>query len=225
MADQPHILIVAHRGLHGPASGHVENTLPAMTAAWQAGISWCECDVHFSADGQAVVIHDKTVDRTTAGHGRVAGMAAVALATLGVPRLDDLIAAMPAGARLIVEPKAGVRADWLVRLASSPRAGDLLVHTFDLADLPAIASAGLAVAAVVDKPARMAAALASTAAGVHVEQAMVDAELVDRIHRAAKRVGVWTVNEIAAMGRMRELGVDYLITDEPLLAMKTLRSK
>src|SRR6476661_2308744 len=72
--------IVAHRGLHDK---HVENTLAAFKAGWEAGIEWCECDVHFSSDGVAVVIHDDTVDRTTSGTGFVANLNAKQLKKMG----------------------------------------------------------------------------------------------------------------------------------------------
>src|SRR5271156_5650201 len=67
VANAPPI-IVAHRGLHGELP---ENSLAAMVAAWDAGILWCECDVHLSRDGEAIVIHDETLDRTTTGQGPV----------------------------------------------------------------------------------------------------------------------------------------------------------
>lgn len=61
-------LILAHRG----ASGHApENTLPAFQLAKQMGANGFELDVHLSADGHLVVIHDETVDRTTDGTGLV----------------------------------------------------------------------------------------------------------------------------------------------------------
>lgn len=65
-----HPLLVAHRGGRGLVP---ENTLPAFRDAverWQADA--IELDVHASADGHCVVIHDPTVDRTTDGTGAVA---------------------------------------------------------------------------------------------------------------------------------------------------------
>ena len=60
--------IFAHRG----ASGHApENTLEAFRLAVQMGADGIELDVHLSKDGELVVIHDETVDRTTNGTGLV----------------------------------------------------------------------------------------------------------------------------------------------------------
>jgi len=68
IAGEPALL--AHRGLvrHAP-----ENTLPAFAAAVELGLS-IELDVYQTSDGQLVVIHDKTVDRTTNGTGEVTKM-------------------------------------------------------------------------------------------------------------------------------------------------------
>lgn len=62
---------IAHRGASDEAP---ENTLVAFQRALEQGADALECDVHLSADGEVVVIHDDTVDRTTDGTGAVAGM-------------------------------------------------------------------------------------------------------------------------------------------------------
>lgn len=61
-------LIFAHRGASGVAP---ENTLPAFQTGLDQGADGVELDVHLSADGQVVVIHDFTLERTTNGHGLV----------------------------------------------------------------------------------------------------------------------------------------------------------
>jgi glycerophosphoryl diester phosphodiesterase len=64
-------LVVGHRGnaLHAP-----ENTIVSMQQAVAAGADAVEVDVHLTADGEVVVIHDPAVDRTTEGRGSVAAM-------------------------------------------------------------------------------------------------------------------------------------------------------
>jgi len=59
---------VAHRGYSAVAP---ENTLPALAAGVLAGATLIEFDVRTTADGVPVVIHDRTVDRTTDGTGQV----------------------------------------------------------------------------------------------------------------------------------------------------------
>jgi glycerophosphoryl diester phosphodiesterase len=63
---KPHV--IAHRG---DSHARPENTLAAFQAAVEAGADLIEFDVQLSKDGQVVVIHDATVDRTTDGMGPV----------------------------------------------------------------------------------------------------------------------------------------------------------
>lgn len=73
-------LLIAHRG---GAALAPENTILAFRQAidwWGADI--LEIDVHASADGEVVVIHDGTVDRTTDGRGAVADLPLTALQQL-----------------------------------------------------------------------------------------------------------------------------------------------
>ena len=61
-------LIFGHRGASGYAP---ENTLEAFALAMEMGADGFELDVHLSKDGELIVIHDETVDRTTNGTGRI----------------------------------------------------------------------------------------------------------------------------------------------------------
>ncbi|MBR5261140.1 MAG: glycerophosphodiester phosphodiesterase [Oscillospiraceae bacterium] len=61
-------LIYGHRGASGYAP---ENTLEAFRLSMDMGADGFELDVHMSADGELVVIHDESVDRTTNGTGLV----------------------------------------------------------------------------------------------------------------------------------------------------------
>ncbi|MEJ6392020.1 glycerophosphodiester phosphodiesterase family protein [Gymnodinialimonas sp. 2305UL16-5] len=60
--------VVCHRGANKIAP---ENTLPALECALAAGFSHIEVDLHVTADGEIVVMHDPTLDRTTNGTGPV----------------------------------------------------------------------------------------------------------------------------------------------------------
>ena len=63
------MLNIAHRGFR---SRYPENTMLAFRKAVEAGCHGIEFDVHLSKDGEAVIIHDETLDRTTDGTGLVA---------------------------------------------------------------------------------------------------------------------------------------------------------
>ncbi|PYQ53891.1 MAG: hypothetical protein DMF78_07925 [Acidobacteria bacterium] len=70
-APQPTPLIIAHRG---DSSHRPENTLAAFAAGLETGAAIVEFDVHLTRDGEVVVIHDETIDRTTDGRGEVKQM-------------------------------------------------------------------------------------------------------------------------------------------------------
>ena len=70
---------VAHRGYSAVAP---ENTLPALAAGVLAGATFIEFDVRTTADGVPVVIHDRTVDRTTDGSGQVEDLTLEEISTL-----------------------------------------------------------------------------------------------------------------------------------------------
>lgn len=68
--------VIAHRGVSGT---YPENTLSAFQAAIDVGAEMVELDVSVSKDGIPVVVHDKTVDRTTDSEGDVQSFALVEL--------------------------------------------------------------------------------------------------------------------------------------------------
>ncbi len=74
--------IWAHRGF---SRLYPENTLSAFEAACAYDITGIELDVHLSADGVPVVIHDETVDRTTTGTGAVKDLSLEELKALKIP--------------------------------------------------------------------------------------------------------------------------------------------
>jgi glycerophosphoryl diester phosphodiesterase len=61
--------VIAHRGVAAEAP---ENTLPAIAKAIELGCAMAEVDVRHTSDGELVLVHDETLDRTTDGTGRVA---------------------------------------------------------------------------------------------------------------------------------------------------------
>lgn len=69
--SSPEFLNIAHRGASSYAP---ENTFAAFDLALEMGVRHLELDVQRSRDGQAVIVHDATVDRTTDGEGAVADL-------------------------------------------------------------------------------------------------------------------------------------------------------
>jgi len=110
----PKMTITAHRG--GAGLGP-ENTLRCIERGIASGADGVEIDVHLTADGEVVVCHDPTVDRTTDGHGRIAEMTAAQIRALkvldaggdpveeAIPTLDEVMAVIGSRAELLLEIK------------------------------------------------------------------------------------------------------------------------
>jgi glycerophosphoryl diester phosphodiesterase len=101
---------IAHRGLHG--GGLVENTVGAARAAVERGFA-LECDVQLSADGEAMVFHDWTLDRLTEATGPVAAKTSTELQAVRmrgtaepIPTLRQLLATIAGQVPLFVEVKS-----------------------------------------------------------------------------------------------------------------------
>lgn len=109
--DRP--LIIAHRGVPGRAP---ENTLSSFRLALADGADGIELDVHLSRDGVPVVLHDPTIDRTTAGSGRVDALTVAELQAVPIrtppggperiPTLQEVLQMVPPSVFLNIEIKA-----------------------------------------------------------------------------------------------------------------------
>lgn len=139
---------IAHRGLHDRASGILENTLSAAEAAIAGGFA-IECDVQDTADAEAVVFHDFTLERLTEESGPVRERNAAALGRMSIGGTGDRIETLTwlldqiAGrVPLIVEIKS--RFDGDLRLTQrvveiiAPYSGPLVVKSFDPAVIAAM---------------------------------------------------------------------------------------
>ena len=96
--------VVGHRGA---AAYKPENTLPSFKEAIDHGAPAVECDVHLSKDGEIMIMHAKTLDRTTDLSGPIKEAGSATLREAGIPTLLDLIHVTKDKAVLIVEIKDG----------------------------------------------------------------------------------------------------------------------
>ena len=78
--------LIAHRGAKNRAP---ENTLAAINEAAKCGAGWVELDVQLTKDNVPVVIHDRTLERTTSGSGKVKSIDSKSLTSLDAGRWFD----------------------------------------------------------------------------------------------------------------------------------------
>lgn len=149
-------LVFAHRGGRALAP---ENTIPAFDAGLAAGADGLELDVHLSSDGEVVVCHDPTLDRTTDAAGPVAAHSAAELAAVnatgrfgvdleqvwtgiraGIPTLREVLGRYP-DVPVIIEIKAATpeAATAVVDVVREARAMDrVCVGSFSLIAVDAV---------------------------------------------------------------------------------------
>jgi glycerophosphoryl diester phosphodiesterase len=144
---------VAHRGLHDAAQGVIENTRSAFAAALRGGFGM-ECDIQASADGEAMVFHDYTLDRLTHSAGRVDKLNADQLRHVEfkncadrMQSLGELLMQVEGRKPLVVEVKSGFDGNTAIctRIAALVHdyAGPLVLKSFDPAMICALRSAGV----------------------------------------------------------------------------------
>lgn len=239
-------LVIAHRGASANAP---ENTLTAFTLAVEQGADAIELDVDLTRDGQLVVMHDATIDRTTNGHGRVTDLTwdeirrvdagawkGTAFKGERVPLLAEVLAAV--GQRLLINIEIkdmSVRDHGLeVKIANLIKHFDMLervmISSFSPFALRRMkqgeprAACGLLYAPNLPLVLRRA-WLAPLIPGLnarHPHHSQVTPALVKDCHARQQRVNVWTVNEAVIAQAMARAGVDGIIGDDPVLIRQAL---
>ena len=231
--------VVGHRGAKGDAP---ENTLGAFTRGVDLGATAVELDVRTCASGELVVAHDPTLERITSGRDarRVADLPWSELARVRlaagerVPLLREVLALLAARSIGVnVEMKHDVPDRAAVVLATAQvLAGatqPIVVSSFDPRMLLALAGVApeLPRAQLVHRSRYHLAMLAAVGSAeraalrplrvhaVHLERTLTTPARVRALHDRGLCVSVWTVNDPAEAERLREMGVDSLITDVP----------
>ena len=226
----PTFLCIGHRG----ARGHEpENTLRSVRRALELGAHGIEIDVRM-ADGEIVVIHDGTLDRTTDGSGAVSRKSLAQLRALDagqgerIPTLREVFETVDRRAFVNVElkgrrtagPVSALIAEFVEQRGWSYE--DFVVSSFSRAELRAIADPRIPIALLLARPTRLypLSARRVRASAVNPALRYVTRQFVEDAHRRGLRVFVYTVNEPADIARMREWGVDGVFTDYPERALK-----
>jgi len=230
------MLLYGHRGARGEAP---ENTLAGFRRAIEAGVPRVELDLRLSRDGELVVIHDETVNRTTGGRGLVEHLSAAELARLDarrggpswpdpqpVPTIGRVLEECPELVHIQLEAKplgADERPLMAERLAALFAGFDLheraIVTSFDAELLHAVraADARIGLGFVTDRlrPEPVATAVAIGARWLVLQWKLCSAARIARAQRAGLSVSAWTVNEDEVLRSLHARGVDSVVTDYP----------
>ncbi|KQW41996.1 MULTISPECIES: glycerophosphodiester phosphodiesterase [unclassified Roseateles] len=236
MTPWPYPLWLAHRGAGKLAP---ENTLAAFRVGVGFGYRAFECDVKLSRDGEAFLLHDDTLERTSSGLGSPADVDWVELARLDaggwhsppfaaepLPRLAQIAAfCLANGCALNIEIKPCPGAERLTGEVAAREAERLwagnavppLLSSFKTEALLGARAAAPALprALLLDKlwDGWQDAAEALGVVAVITNWRLMDSALIDRLHAKGWRALVYTVNDSAVAERLITDGIDGLITD------------
>lgn len=247
---QGRILNLAHRGAreHAP-----ENTLPAFEEAAELGADGVELDAQLTADGVPVIFHDRAVERLTDGKGCLTEMTlsqvkeldagnhfSSEFAGISIPSLDEVFEEL--GDRLLfnIELKSfsihsnGLEREVVELIRRHGLISRVLISSFDPLALRRVRrfepelALGYLYAPGLPLPLSkgwLARPIIGRHEARHPHFSMVDESYIRWARQHRYRVNVWTVNALEDIQRMRDLGVDAIMSDRPDLVQDVLQGE
>lgn len=212
----------------------------SFRSAIAAGCDLIECDVHLSSDGRLVVIHDHTLERTTSGTGLVRDHTASELRKLDagegekIPLLQEVIELALGKVGLVIEIKQlpqlypGLEDKLLNMLRQLGAVEECAVISFNhvsihqLHQLEPNLQLGILEGSRPMHPGKL---LRESGADVYSPHwGAADPQLVKEVHSAGGAVGVWPVDDEAAVAWCRFVKPDSIFTNRPKEIGAALRS-
>lgn len=234
-------LVWAHRGASGYAP---ENTIPAFKLAAEMGADGVELDVQFTKDGQIVVCHDETIDRTSNGCGWVKDHTLEELKSLNfdngnkayegaqIPTMQEVFDALrPTDLTINIELKTGIifykgLENDIIDLVHKNGFEDRVIYSsfnhysvMKIKELDPQAKTGfLYMDGTLDMPSY------GKIHGVNaLHPALYNLQFPDFMKECSENgldVNVWTVNDEKYMKLCRQAGVHAIITNYPKKALE-----
>ncbi len=234
-------IIVAHRGSSAIAP---ENTLASFRQAIADGADAIELDVHLTKDGEVVVIHDSTLNRTTNGRGRVRDYTLVELKRLDagswfhkrfssekIPALAEVFEEIGDRVEINIEIKTD---DYNERSVGMLEKCIELINKYQAANFVLISSFNYMILQHVKKLQPEIATgilfnpLRNLRLSIHHLMEKTNAKLficaksylkrsiVSNLHEKKIKVGTYTINDKAALIRVLKKSVDFIYSDNPV---------
>ena len=241
------ITVMAHRGYAGK---YPENTMLAFKRAWKTGCDAIELDVHVSKDGELVIMHDETVNRTTGGSGQIRNMTLEELK--GLNAAAHFTGTLPPGIQGCSIPTlleyltwaknkpfytnielkdnkyyyTGIERKVLDMVKQLGMSNRVILSSFNHASLMHAKEFAPAIrmGALCERPIGNAGTYVKMCGlqFLHPNMLKLNARTVKECHKKGILVNVWTPDTREEMLAMLELGVDGLITDQPKRALNLL---
>ena len=222
------MLKIGHRGAKG---SEPENTLISFQKALDMQVDGIELDVHLCSDGEIIVIHDETVDRTTNGTGLVHALSFRELKALSinekhqVSTLREVFELVNQNCFINIELKTYETADKVVELIEEYvleknwNYSHFLISSFDWNALQQVRFLSdeiqLGVLTEADLDLALAFAKFIKAKSIHPHFHLLNKENVLKIQEKGIQVFPWTVNEVEDIAKIKGYNVNGIISDFP----------
>ena len=228
------MLKIGHRGAKGYAS---ENSLFSFEKAIEMGVDGIELDVHLSLDGQIIVIHDDTIDRTTNGKGFVNTLSLQELKTFRInekqaseleqqiPTLNEVFDLVNQTCFINIELKGKGTATAVVALIEKYileknwKYTNFLVSSFDWNAVQEVRflNENIPIGILTETNLDLAFSFAKfmKAEAIHPEFHLLTQDNTAQIQAKGIQVFPWTVNEYEAIQKIKTYNVNGIITDFP----------
>lgn len=235
--DRP--LVIAHRGASSLAP---ENTMAAVYAALNLGVDMVEVDVHSTLDGELVVIHDATVNRTSNGNGYVQRLTLEEIRELDagswfrrgfyqekIPTLREVLEAVKDKSILLIELKEPDIEGRTIELVRELDASDqVILQSFDYVQIQKAKQLAPEIHTIflVNRPNYGSEPIQAAlwmldivqtvgASGLSVHYNWCTPELVSLAAERDVDVYVWTVNRRSKLRKSVTAGVKGIVTNKP----------
>ncbi len=218
----------SHRGssLEAP-----ENTIPSVLLGWEQGAEGVEIDIHLSKDNRLMVIHDGNTKRTSGMDYQVEDTHSDILRKLDVgafkgekfkgekiPFLEEVIAVIPSGKRLIIELKSGTDCLPLLKkvIKKSKNKQDLRLIAFDFQTITAAkkmfphVNCHWLLSGKEGLENKIVKAADNNLDGLDIRHSDIDKDVVAFAHKNKLKVLAWTVDDPSEALRLIDLGVDEI---------------
>lgn len=221
-------LIVGHRG----AMGHVtENTIPSIKKAVELGVDGIEIDVFKCKSGEIIVFHDKKLDRLTNSSGYIEDLSYDSINKIKVmgeyriPELIEVINILPNEIFLNIELKGEETAKKVNEIITEfinkteSKLDRFIISSFNWNELENFRSfnSEIPIAILTDTNPLNAIPVAKklNAVAINPNYKLLNKYVVNQIKKEGLKIFPYTVNSINDIDKMKNLGVDGIITNYP----------
>jgi len=207
--------LIGHRG----ASGYEpENTLRSLSRAFRDGANAVELDLRATADGRIVVIHDRTLDRTTDGEGRVDELGFQEIRSLDagdgerIPTFDEVLdLARGSGGTIFAEVKVRGFEEEILSAVHEKGAEDIVVF--------------FGIRAAIERIHDLDPSMPCTYPGnFRVGVSPLTRENITEMHDRDLALIHGDIDDESEMSRLIDLGLDGIITNYPVRLSRVFRN-